>query len=426
MEYALTLTLCELQSADIKVPKECQFISQDPRYNSRDVKQCVKKLSKSAQTWTSYSGYFRDVVLICFAIRYPMEKEILQKLHVNITLNQLRNFNILQQQQEYLINWRNEEFKTLRKLKESQVELLSQMGAIQGLHTKSESQIQNIYTSLVSLQDQTQVVINKYNGLVQHHVDQMQDQLSQLVRRQEYELGKVVGTVIQGLQAIDRNIEDMVKIQQDALETWSNTRNVQEEYLDFWRDSMHSIHDNLSHVLNKSLDSVHHLHSEIETIHDQVKFIAAPIQWTSQVFFVLLYGLKRVALNTFIQIAFFYHLTCLFQHYEQPKQIILLVACSIAHQYLTSYLFSWVDSEFDVPLKILLIFIEWTAKEMWITRKSTFITFLPEHADNEDMLPKIHIPRFINMTLPENFTENIAKSPSGHKKLHFHRYYSHA
>lgn len=53
---------------------------------------------------------------------------------------------------------------------------------------------------------------------------------------------------------------------------------------------MHSIHDNLSHVLNKSLDSVHHLHSEIETIHDQVKFIAAPIQWTSQALFVLLYG----------------------------------------------------------------------------------------------------------------------------------------
>lgn len=130
----------------------------------------------------------------------------------------------MQQQQEYLINWRNEEFKTLSKLKESQEELLTQMGTIQGMHTKSESQIQDIYTSLVLLQDQTQVVMAKYNGLIQWHVTQMQDQLTQLVTRQEYELEKVVGTVIQGLQAIDRNIDDMVKIQHEALESWSNTR----------------------------------------------------------------------------------------------------------------------------------------------------------------------------------------------------------
>lgn len=39
---ALTLTLCELQSADIKVPKECQSISTDPRIKSKDIKQCVR------------------------------------------------------------------------------------------------------------------------------------------------------------------------------------------------------------------------------------------------------------------------------------------------------------------------------------------------------------------------------------------------
>lgn len=56
---------------------------------------------------------------------------------------------------------------------------------------------------------------------------------------------------------------------------------------------MHSIHDNLSHVLNKSLDSVQHLKNEIETIHDQVKFITAPIKWTNKTFFILFHGIKH-------------------------------------------------------------------------------------------------------------------------------------
>lgn len=150
--------------------------------------------------------------------------DILQKLHANITLNQLKNFNILQQQQEYLIHWRNEEFKTLGKLKESQVEMLNQMDVIKGIHIKSEDQIQEIFTSLISLQNQTQTVIHKYNQLIQHHVNEMQEQLNQLVKRQEYELDSVVGTVLHGLQAIDRNIDEMVKIQHEALENWSNTR----------------------------------------------------------------------------------------------------------------------------------------------------------------------------------------------------------
>jgi hypothetical protein len=65
---------------------------------------------------------------------------------------------------------------------------------------------------------------------------------------------------------------------------------VQEEYLDYWKDSMHTINDNLNQVLNKSLDSVNHLKNDIGTIHDQIKFIAAPIQWTNDTILILLSG----------------------------------------------------------------------------------------------------------------------------------------
>lgn len=52
---------------------------------------------------------------------------------------------------------------------------------------------------------------------------------------------------------------------------------------------MNTINDNLNLVLNRSLVSVNHLKTEIGTIHEQVKLIAAPIQWTNNIlsFFVL-------------------------------------------------------------------------------------------------------------------------------------------
>ncbi|OUM68832.1 hypothetical protein PIROE2DRAFT_57804 [Piromyces sp. E2] len=56
MEYAVELTLCELTSANISIPTECQ--------NNQKIKnmaKCVETISRYNQLWTSYSGYFKDV-----------------------------------------------------------------------------------------------------------------------------------------------------------------------------------------------------------------------------------------------------------------------------------------------------------------------------------------------------------------------------
>jgi MarR-like DNA-binding transcriptional regulator SgrR of sgrS sRNA len=150
--------------------------------------------------------------------------EILEKLHRNITLNQIRNFNILQQQQEYLISWRNEEFETLGRLKDSQLEIIDQMETVQGTHLKSAEQINSIYEALILLQNQTETVIVKYNNLIQYHVSEMQTQLNQLVVRQEYELDEIVRAVVSGLRKIDHNIEEMIHIQQEALKKWASAK----------------------------------------------------------------------------------------------------------------------------------------------------------------------------------------------------------
>ncbi|ORX50387.1 hypothetical protein BCR36DRAFT_404494 [Piromyces finnis] len=90
MEYAVELTLCELTSANISIPTECQN-----NYKTRNMAKCVETISRYNQLWTSYSGYFKDVVNMCYAIRYPLERNLLQNIHRNITKYQFNNMHVI-------------------------------------------------------------------------------------------------------------------------------------------------------------------------------------------------------------------------------------------------------------------------------------------------------------------------------------------
>ncbi|KAK7018974.1 hypothetical protein R3P38DRAFT_2979840 [Favolaschia claudopus] len=69
---AISMTLCELATATHhSLPLECASFTvdskQDPTVRGRG--ECVDALSRSAQSWSSYSGYLREVPQLCFAFR---------------------------------------------------------------------------------------------------------------------------------------------------------------------------------------------------------------------------------------------------------------------------------------------------------------------------------------------------------------------
>lgn len=136
----------------------------------------------------------------------------------------MKNFNILQQQQELLINWRNDEFKTLDRLKESQSRVFNQIDTIHQSHSRTADQIQQIFETLVLVQNQTETAVAEYEQVARQYVKEMHTQLNQLAIRQEFEVNLVIDTVISGLKTIDRNIEEMVTVQQETILNWSRER----------------------------------------------------------------------------------------------------------------------------------------------------------------------------------------------------------
>jgi hypothetical protein len=57
------------------------------------------------------------------------------------------------------------------------------------------------------------------------------------------------------------------------------------------KNSINDVNTNLNNALNESLDSVKNLQHDIATIHGQIKFITAPIEWANQALSKLYLGL---------------------------------------------------------------------------------------------------------------------------------------
>ncbi|KAI0777285.1 hypothetical protein BD413DRAFT_515271 [Trametes elegans] len=101
VKAALSMTLCEIATAEnYSPPMECAPFQ--PGYNDRrhvpsasSHGKCVEALSRSAQYWSSYSGYLREVPQLCFAYRRWNDIDTAKELHRNSTLQSLHLLNHL-------------------------------------------------------------------------------------------------------------------------------------------------------------------------------------------------------------------------------------------------------------------------------------------------------------------------------------------
>ncbi|KAJ1517679.1 hypothetical protein HMI54_004674 [Coelomomyces lativittatus] len=79
-----------------------------------------RALSHNPQLWTSYSGYFREVTGMCFAVRNQIERELIENLFYNLTLTQLMNNNMLKQHSLDLFELHAKEMEAWKTLHQEQ------------------------------------------------------------------------------------------------------------------------------------------------------------------------------------------------------------------------------------------------------------------------------------------------------------------
>ncbi|KIK94203.1 hypothetical protein PAXRUDRAFT_784366 [Paxillus rubicundulus Ve08.2h10] len=74
IQAAISITMCELATArHYSPPMECAAFARGgykpSSTSAQSQARCVEALSRSAQFWSSYSGYLREMPQLCFAFR---------------------------------------------------------------------------------------------------------------------------------------------------------------------------------------------------------------------------------------------------------------------------------------------------------------------------------------------------------------------
>ncbi|KAI9223385.1 hypothetical protein BC828DRAFT_376039 [Blastocladiella britannica] len=118
VQYAIRLTLCEVATANMNVPAPCSW--------NEPGTACVEALAQVPQLWTSYSGYFREVMSMCYAVRHQIEREMVEALFYNLTLAQLVNSNSLNQHAMEMANLHEREMHAVETVVNSQAQLRAQ------------------------------------------------------------------------------------------------------------------------------------------------------------------------------------------------------------------------------------------------------------------------------------------------------------
>ncbi|KAF9382759.1 hypothetical protein CPC16_009212 [Podila verticillata] len=104
-----------------------------------------ESLGRVPQLWTSYSGYFREVKVMCLAVQYSLERDELRNLQRNLTRNHADQIALLRAQRQELLETHRLEIAQLKEIQELHLNMSAQVNAI----LTSASQVRDTFASIL-------------------------------------------------------------------------------------------------------------------------------------------------------------------------------------------------------------------------------------------------------------------------------------
>jgi hypothetical protein len=241
-----------LYQLKLEIPDYCHFPKDSP--SDVNTKPCVRFFAPSHVMWTTYSGYFREVVQMvfcfaktqCYSLRYDIERDLLTTLYHNITDNQAKTSRLLEQQYEELDDWNvesNAAFEAIAKKQDASLEMSEKLvtlakqnkDAVKDLDARlfeAAKVVEEMFAkqekakgeSLKSLAIRNKVVLDREEGLVEkkiaeHYTSWMEDVVAVTEKLMVVRDGmKKRNETVQKLIKSSQIVEDKCKKAEDALD----------------------------------------------------------------------------------------------------------------------------------------------------------------------------------------------------------------
>ncbi|KAL0085678.1 hypothetical protein J3Q64DRAFT_1744633 [Phycomyces blakesleeanus] len=219
---------------------------------------------------------------MCFAIRYPIERDILEKLRKEIADNQLQNYDLLRDQRAQLVNWRQEEMENFGIIRKSQQYLREQLEQIEGVRQRASKGVQNLSDSIVLLQHDAEYALRTQEELVNVFANTSQRRLEKIIFGMGTMLESAFFQVEARLGQLNTSLSHSLLMQNKSHEAWHQMQVIQWEISHDWHNSVSHINNSLLQMLNDTGTQVHSLQQDIGTVHSKILVIIEPMRQLAQ------------------------------------------------------------------------------------------------------------------------------------------------
>ncbi|KAG0028146.1 hypothetical protein BGZ82_008598 [Podila clonocystis] len=207
-KYAIRLTACEIATANMPMPVECRVMSQArdssssfTNSDSHEIGRCVQSLGRVPQLWTSYSGYFREVKVMCLAVQYSLENDELRNLQRNLARSHADQIALLRAQRQELLETHRVETAQLKE--------------IQDIHSNM-----SVQTSASQVRDTFVSILKDISIITQHTNQGVAEQglaLGNMRQINEEFLSGFQGTLLQTVELVTRQSESWHEMMSSGL-----------------------------------------------------------------------------------------------------------------------------------------------------------------------------------------------------------------
>ncbi|KAH7910345.1 hypothetical protein BJ138DRAFT_116876 [Hygrophoropsis aurantiaca] len=199
VQAAIAMTLCELATARHHAPPmECAefsdgLVPSSHRYIHETQGACVEALSRSAQFWSSYSGYLREIPQLCFTFRRWIDIDAAKDIYRNVTLEKIALIRIILEREkiskasvqgwEQSLSGFREDLSSLRMISESIQEASNLLVVDYGQKLQSFSnEVENILTDIQTRHQDSHLqltakVHDTLDGIYLHHSKSLSEML---------------------------------------------------------------------------------------------------------------------------------------------------------------------------------------------------------------------------------------------------------
>ncbi|KAF8621225.1 hypothetical protein AX15_007941 [Amanita polypyramis BW_CC] len=270
------MTLCELATANYHTPPlECASFSLDSQIAGMFMvhssqRDCVEALSRSAQFWSSYSGYLREIPQLCYVFGRWTDVDLARDVYRNATVEKISFLQHISEREKMLQATMSTWDARLSELQH----VALNMGVLsQDLSLLSDSVGTRVQGTLIEIISVHTKALDEYIAMREasdiQRVSQINASISRMHEHHAKELDRIVPYLRTTLQEQLGPIFSGVQVVHDSLARFRNE--LQEEWINLF-DQLGAIHEFLSDMqrdITTSSTAVRSLDQDVDMLHDK-------------------------------------------------------------------------------------------------------------------------------------------------------------